>query len=80
MPLPGLPHQQARIIRPNGCANCKHKGDSQKPGQYECRRYPPTACTFMVNGGQGFVTHTGWPCVAADGWCGEWGVKVEIAN
>ena len=81
-PLPGLPHTKAKIIRPNCCGNCKHKGDPNQGG-LECRRFPPVPTTFMVDQGKGqtgFVTHTGWPMVAAESWCGEWHPKIEMTN
>lgn len=68
------------LIRPSCCANCKHKGEPLQNAQHECRRFPPIPTTFMVNDGKGFVTHTGWPMVMADGWCGEWQPKIEMAN
>lgn len=85
IPLPGLPHTKAKIIRPNCCGNCKHKGDQQpnQPSTYECRRFPPIPTTFMVpqdRGQPGFVTHTGWPMVGVDTWCGEWQPKIEMVN
>ena len=81
-PLPGLPYKKAKLVRPQRCGNCKHKGDEVQRDKHECRESPPTASVFMVQqgGGQGFVTHTGFPLVGVDCWCGKWATKIEQVN
>ena len=82
--LPGLPHMKAKLIRPDRCEKCKFRGDNQGgPEQYECRQGPPTATSIMVPGRNGqpqFITHTTFPIVKGDNWCGKWAARVEGAN
>ena len=80
--LPGLP---TRVLRLERCEKCKWRGDPGQPNQYECREGPPTATTHMVfpqgpNRPPQFVTHTGFPVVNRDGWCGRWKPRIEGVN
>ena len=82
-PLPGLPHLKAKLIRPDRCEKCKFSATMQGRQELECHEGPPTATTFMVpgrNGQAGYVTHTGFPIVNGDCWCGRFGPKVEGVN
>lgn len=83
-PLPGLPHLKARVLRSERCEKCKWRGDEVQKGQFECRESPPTATTIMVPQpgvrGHGFMTHTTFPIIQADSWCGKWAPRIEGAN
>ena len=85
--LPGLPGHlpvKGRVIRPERCEKCKFRGDQvQKPNQFECRESPPVPHSFMVpgpNGSSGFITHTTYPIVQADNWCGKFAPRIEGMN
>jgi hypothetical protein len=83
-PLPGLPHMKAHVIRNERCEKCKWKGNMIEPGRFECRAEPPTANSFMVQSRPGapaqFITHTTYPIIQPDGWCGKWAPRIEGMN
>ncbi len=79
--LPGLPI--GKLIRANTCGNCKWGVAVPRQQQLACKESPPTPTVFMVPGPAGqsqFITHTGFPMVAADEWCGKWAPKIEKVN
>lgn len=57
----------------NSCANCAHVMQTDRPGQYMCRRYPPQAHMFMTQGISGpqpaFLSN--FPGVNSEMICGE---------
>lgn len=82
--LPGLPSGRVAIVRPNCCGKCKHSAAVSGQKELECREGPPTATAFMVqqhpNKPPGIVTHTGFPMVHNDGWCGRFAPRLEGMN
>ena len=72
------------LIQPDRCGNCKFfEGDA---GQGICRARPPVGQIIMVpiqhpvtrqQGMQPQPVST-WPPVPADGWCGEFAVKIRL--
>lgn len=77
-PVPQL--KPGVILRTNSCENCKfHELYPQNANLVECRRHPPQATAFMVDGPQGrptFPEYAGFPKVSKNAWCGDWGARI----
>ena len=65
--------------QPSGdtCGKCKFSFRNLQ-GQIECRRFPPQATVQVM--GRGVATHTTFPNVMPHFWCGEFSLKLAIAQ
>ena len=67
---------RSAIVRTDTCQRCKHA--APQGNGLECHRNPPMAAFMPGPGGQP-VTISAFPPVPKDGFCGEFGRKIEAA-